>query len=102
MGHALDGDSRRRQLMLDDYISNVGSKFTVPWEGWLLSALLVEENKVVGLHDHDYIHNGKKLVNPLNSPIRLCNWVKICVVLNTLGKYTINSFLTNMVYVWRM
>ena len=49
MGHALDGDSRKCQLMLDDYTSNVGSRFTVPWEGWLLSALFVEENKVVWL-----------------------------------------------------
>ena len=28
------------------------------------------ENKVRGLHDQDFIHNGKKLINPLDSAVK--------------------------------
>ena len=70
IGHASDGDSRRRQLMLSDYKSITGVRFSINWEGWLLSAVVDEEGKCSGLHDQDWIHNGKKLINPLDSPVK--------------------------------
>jgi hypothetical protein len=51
VGHASDGDSRRRQLMLEDYTSKVGSRYEVLWEGFILFALLVDTASVSGLHD---------------------------------------------------
>ena len=37
IGHASDGDSRRRQLMLLDYRGGGGRRLTVDWEGWVFS-----------------------------------------------------------------
>ena len=37
IGHASDGDSRRRQLMVTDYCSKQGLRYEIPWEGWSLS-----------------------------------------------------------------
>ena len=65
-GHSSDGDSRRRQLMLKDYSSTSGLRYQIPWEGWTLTELYNGCN-VIGLHDQDYIQNGKKMVNPLFS-----------------------------------
>lgn len=64
VGHSLDGDSRRRQLMLKDYSSTSGLRYQIPWEGLRLTRLYNGCN-VTGLHDQDYIHNSKKLVNIL-------------------------------------
>jgi hypothetical protein len=71
IGHASDGDSRRRQLMLRDYTSKSGPRFAIPWVGWMLSASSMDGTTVTGLHDQDFIHNGKKLINPLDSPVRV-------------------------------
>ena len=70
VGHASDGDSRRRQLMLSDYRSQEGTRLRVDWDGWLLTASLNEHGEATGLHDQDWISNGKKLVNPLDSPVK--------------------------------
>ena len=70
IGHTSDGDSRRRQLMLADYQSNEGICLDVGWEGWVFSASLNPSGNAKGLHDQDYIHNGKKLINPLLSAAR--------------------------------
>ena len=67
VGHASDGDSRRRQLMVQDYTSKVGLRYEIPWEGWSLSCEWLGENKIKGLHNQDFIHNSKKLINPLDS-----------------------------------
>lgn len=69
-GHVSDGDSRRRQLMLQDYKGTVGSQLKIDWEGWILSASLDSMGNALGLHDQDYIHNRKKLIYPLDSPVR--------------------------------
>ena len=71
VGHASDGDSRRRQLMLEDYKAVEGTRLKVEWHGWLFSASLDAAGNVKGLHDQDFIHNGKKLINPLDSPVRV-------------------------------
>ena len=66
VGLSSDGDSRRRQLMLNDHNSTSGLWYQISWEGSSLTGLYNGCN-VIGLHDQDYIHNGKKLVNPLFS-----------------------------------
>lgn len=72
IGHASDGDSRRRQLMLQDYLCDDVTKKrrSIPWVGWKLSVLLNADGESMGLHDQDFIHNGKKLINPLDSPAK--------------------------------
>ena len=57
--------------MLQDYTNKSGTRYNVSWEGWLLSGLVIDNAGVVGLHDQDYFHNGNKLINPLDSPIRV-------------------------------
>lgn len=76
LGHASDGDSRRRKLMLEDYTGKgmKGLRANLKWEGWLLAHSLTKngsEMHASGLHDQDYIHNTKKLINPLDSTVRL-------------------------------
>ena len=66
IGHSSDGDSRRRMLMLKDYYSTRAMRYQIPWEGWSLIGLY-DGFKVIALHDQDYVHNGKNLVNPLFS-----------------------------------
>ena len=71
VGHASDGDSRRRQLMLEDYKAVEGTRLQVEWPGWFFSASLDAAGDAKGLHDQDFIHNGKKLINLLDSPVRV-------------------------------
>ena len=77
LGHASDGDSRRRKLMLEDYTGRgtgiVGRRKNLKWDGWILTHSMTTDEPVraFGLHDQDYIHNGKKLVNPLDSTVRI-------------------------------
>ena len=52
--------------MLKDYYSMTGMRYQIPWEGWRLIGLY-DGFKVIGFHDHDYIQNGKNIVNPLFS-----------------------------------
>jgi hypothetical protein len=69
IGHASDGDSRRRQLMLQDYLCDdvTQNRQSIPWVGWKLSVLLNVDGESMGLHDQYFIHNGKKFINPLDS-----------------------------------
>ncbi|KAL2620985.1 hypothetical protein R1flu_001190 [Riccia fluitans] len=66
LGHASDGDVRRRKLMLEDYLGNEGQRWTVGWDGWVLSGIVLDFGDVYALGDHDPIHNGKKKINPLD------------------------------------
>ena len=70
IGHASDGDSKRRQLMLVDYKSNSNPRLQVEWPGWIFSATVDSLGNATGLHDQDFIHNGKKLINPVDSLVR--------------------------------
>lgn len=76
--------------MLEDYKCSEGTRYGMDWPGWLLTARIVDRLDVSGLHDHDYIHNGKKLVNPLDSMARtlmlggdLCSINHVGMVYNT-------------------
>jgi len=66
IGYSLDGDIRRRQLMLKDYSSTIGIRYQIPWE-WCRLIGMYDGFKVIGLHDQDYIHIDNKLVNILFS-----------------------------------
>lgn len=67
IGHASDGDGRRRKLMLEDYTSSIGDRFSIPWKSWPFTACVENDGDISGLHDQDFIHNGKKLINPLDN-----------------------------------
>jgi hypothetical protein len=51
VGHASDGDSRKRQLMLQDYKMKGFMRLEVPWDGWVFSAGLHAKGDTWGLHD---------------------------------------------------
>lgn len=56
--------------MLADYMDNEGECFEIKWPGWKFSGQKTCD-KVLGLHYQDFVHNGKKLINPLDSLNRL-------------------------------
>ncbi|KAL2624488.1 hypothetical protein R1flu_008733 [Riccia fluitans] len=64
LGHASDGDARRRKLMLEDYLGSEGQRWTVGWDGWVLFGIVLDSGDVYALGDP--IHNGKKMINPLD------------------------------------
>ena len=43
------------------------------WDGWLFTTSLNSNGDAFGLRDQDYIHNGKKLINPLLSSVHGSN-----------------------------
>lgn len=57
--------------MLEDYAAQVGSKYGIPWEGFVFFAMKIRHALVTNLQDHDFIDNGKKLINPLDSLVRV-------------------------------
>ncbi|KAL2642825.1 hypothetical protein R1flu_010412 [Riccia fluitans] len=66
MGHASDGDARRRKLMLEDYFGSEGQRWTVGWDRWVLFGIVLDYGDVYAFGDQDPIHNGKKMINPLD------------------------------------
>jgi hypothetical protein len=73
IGHASDGDTRRRKLMLEDYTRVLAPDrcFTLPnCVSFTLVAHIAPNEGVSGIHSQDPIHNGKKGINPLDSPHR--------------------------------
>ena len=74
VGHASDGDVRRRKLHLEDSNSVEGVRYSIDHENFIFSGRLDEVNGkkfVVDLSDQDYVHNGKKIVNHLMHPSRV-------------------------------
>lgn len=53
-----------------DYQSVVGTRFSIGWEGWLLTTSFNIDGLVTSLHNQDFIHNDKKFINPMLSAIR--------------------------------
>jgi hypothetical protein len=79
--YASDGDSRRRHLILTDYLSSHGTRLRVPWAGWIFFAALLDNQGIWGLHDQDFVYNGRKLINPLDSAARIFQWgTKVCAL----------------------
>ena len=85
VGHANNGDSRKRQLMLEDYKAVDGIRLKVEWPGWFFSASLDATGDAKGLHDQDFIHSGKKLINPLDLPVRILQFGCDIAILEHVG-----------------
>jgi hypothetical protein len=51
IGHASDGDSRRRQLMLSSYTCVDGQRYEISWPGWIMFGTVTASGQVQGLHD---------------------------------------------------
>ncbi len=67
--------------MLIDYTIHQGLHLKIEWPRWLMSARLNEAQDAWGLHDQYYIHNCKKLINPLDSPVKFLQLgVETCFV----------------------
>ncbi|KAL2650585.1 hypothetical protein R1flu_018713 [Riccia fluitans] len=66
LDHANDGDASRRKLMLEDSLGSEGQRWTVGWDGWMLFGIVLDSRDVCALGDQDPIHNGKKMINPLD------------------------------------
>ena len=81
IGHASDGDSKCRKLMLEDYLGKSQDQFFIDWCGWKLRGRMVDGH-VYGLHDQDFVHGGKKLISPLDSPTRQLAIGKVWITLN--------------------
>jgi hypothetical protein len=74
VGHASDGDSRRRKLHLMQSKSNLGQRYGIDHDNFVLSGVLSDDNEtqyVENLADQDFIHNGKKLINHLRHASRV-------------------------------
>ena len=65
MRHASDGDSRRRQLMLANFKSTVGTCPDIGWEMWIFTTSLDEKGDARILHNQNYLHNGKNIISQL-------------------------------------
>ncbi len=74
VGHASDGDARRRKLHLLKALSRTGERYGLDTPNFLMSGRLVEVagfKTVCDLADQDYVHNGKKLINHLKHASRV-------------------------------
>ena len=89
IGHSSDGDSRRHKIMLQLMRSKEGLRFQpIPQDlGFVLSCRkeIKGNNYVVrDLADQDFIHNHKKLLNPLDHSSRVLMMGKDIVHMNHL------------------
>ena len=77
IGHSSDGDARRRKCMLELMNSNDGDRFQpIPADlGFMYSAAKTQQADgsytIKGLGDQDFIHEHKKLINPLDHRARV-------------------------------
>ena len=71
--------------MLSDYKSIEGERLKLDWSGWVFSAKLTPDGGATGLYDRDFIHNGKKLINPIKSLVRIPQLGSHVVTLMHLG-----------------
>ena len=89
IGNSSDGDSRRRKLMLQLATVDVGYRFKpIPRNlGFIFSCKKVDtENgyEVEDMCDQDYVHNHKKLLNPLDHASRVLRMDDYLVHMNHL------------------
>jgi hypothetical protein len=92
VGHASDGDDRRRKLMLADLTGNFGLRIKPDTcAGFVMSGFHKKKHAAtrnghgkppdVTGHGQDYVHNGKKMVNPLDIESKVLmlgeHWVTI-------------------------
>lgn len=55
--------------MLVEYKSKDNQRLQVDWPEWVFTTTLNSGGNAFGLHDQDFIHNGKKLINPMDPPL---------------------------------
>ena len=90
IGNSSDGDSRRRKIMLQLATVDVGNRFRpIPRNlGFIFSCrkLDTDENgyHVEDMCDQDYVHNHKKLLNPLDHATRVLRMCEYLVHMNHL------------------
>ena len=89
IGNSSDGDSRRRKIMLQLSTVDVGNRFRpIPRDlGFIFSCRkLNKENgyDVEDMCDQDYVHNHKKLLNPLDHASRVLRMGEYLVHMNHL------------------
>ena len=82
IGHSSDGDSRRRQIMLQLSTDRVSTRYRpIPVDlGFVLSCRREDRDNgyvVRDLCDQDYIHNHKKLLNSLDHASRILGCVSL-------------------------
>ena len=63
--------------MVEDYRSLTGVRYSIPWKSWPFIASMEDDGSVIGLHDQHYIHNGKKMINPLGNDLVTLNHVAL-------------------------
>ena len=74
IGHASDGDSRRRKLHLQDALAQDGDRYRIDTDNFMMSGKLTVVNgqkTLSDLSDQDFVHCGKKLINHLKHPSRV-------------------------------
>ena len=71
LGHASDGDSRRRKNMMPFLLSKdkLAAPYSVDHTNFS-AAITLQDDLPIGMADQDFIHNGKKLINPMDLPSR--------------------------------
>jgi hypothetical protein len=57
--------------MLENYKVVEGIRLKVEWPGWFFPASLDAFSNAKNLHDQDFIHNGKKLIKKIDSPVKI-------------------------------
>lgn len=96
IGHSSDGDSRRRKIMLQLSTDRVSTRYRpIPVDlGFVLSCRREDRDNGYVVHDlcdQDYIHNHKKLLNPLDHASRILMIGEYLVHMNHL-QLVYNSF----------
>lgn len=74
IGHASDGDTRRRKLHLQQSLSRDGDRYRLASANFSMSGKIVHVNgqKILcDLSDQDFVHCGKKLINHLKHSSRV-------------------------------
>lgn len=69
IGHASDGDSPRRKLMVGAFGDG---NFSIPDDNFTMACSANSDGDITGfgLPDQDFIHNGKKLINGMDQSNR--------------------------------
>jgi hypothetical protein len=57
--------------MLSSYTCADGQRYGISWLWWVMSRTVTAAGQVQGVHDQDFIHNRKKLINSLDSLVRV-------------------------------
>lgn len=68
-GHASDGDARRRAAQAREMRSTEGTRYSTGSPG-SLTGVVLGSGDVAQVHDQDYIHCSKKLINSSDSAVR--------------------------------